>query len=102
MDIAVTGNPCGPNSLVEPLSTTLPGRLQVAATVVDASKSHFIIQVTNPTCKGISLRKRMCLGTIQVAGVTMREQLKFAVGSNEVVVSCATRADCMGMTLQAP
>ena len=27
MDIAVTGNPCGPNALVEPLSTTLPGRL---------------------------------------------------------------------------
>ena len=74
----------------------------MAATVVDASKSHFIIQVTNPTCKGISLRKRMCLGTIQVADVTMREQLTFAVGTNEVVVSCATHADCMGMTLQAP
>ena len=102
MDIEVTGTPCGGNALVEPLSTTLPGRLQVAATVVDASRPYFNIQVTNPTCKGITLRKRTCLGTIQEAEVTTGEQLTFTVGTSEVVVSYGNGADCLGMLAQAP
>ncbi|XP_048576473.1 uncharacterized protein LOC125558952 [Nematostella vectensis] len=102
MDIAVTGTPCGANALVEPLGTTLPGRLRVAATLVDASRPNFTIQVSNPTGRVVRLKKRTCLGSIMPAEATTREQLTFAVGVSEVVVSCSAATDCLGVSSQTP
>ena len=47
--VAVTGPACGSNALVEPLSVPVPGNLQLANTLVDASKMCFMIQVANPS-----------------------------------------------------
>lgn len=94
MNVDVTGTACGTNAVVEPPSTPLKGRLRVATTLVDASKSCFTIQLINPTSQGVSLMPRTCLGTVQSAEVVTREQLAFTVGSNEVVVSYALDADC--------
>ena len=41
--VAVTGPACGCNALVEPLSVPVPGNVQVANTLVDASKTCFLI-----------------------------------------------------------
>ena len=102
MTVAVTGMPCGANALVEPLSIALPGRLQVATTLVDASRSNFAIQVANPTGRGVNLRGKMCLATIQPADMVAREELTFTTEANEVVVSCAPSADCLGLSTMAP
>ena len=65
VNIGVTGAICGANALVEPLNTPLKGGLLVTTTLVDACKTHFTIQVVNPTNRGINVKTRSCLGTIQ-------------------------------------
>ena len=102
MDVDVTGLPCGVNAVVEPLSTPLKGRLRVAPTLVDASKSCFTIQLINPTGQAVSLMPRTCLGTVQPAEVITKEQLAFTVESNEIVVSCALEVDCQEVSSQTP
>ncbi len=102
MNVYVTGTACGANAVVEPLSTPLKGRLRVATTLVDASKSCFTIQLINPTDQGVSLMPRTCLGTVQPAEVLAKEQLAFTVGSSEVVVSCALDADCQEVSSVTP
>ena len=102
MNVDVTGSAFGANAVVEPLSTPLKGRLRVATTLVDASKSCFTVQLINPTSQGVSLKPRTCLGTVQPAEVIMREQLEFTVGSNEVVVSHAHGVDCQEVSSQTP
>ncbi|EDO45997.1 predicted protein [Nematostella vectensis] len=91
INLAVTGTPCGANALVEPLSTTLPGRLCVTATLVDASRPNF----TNPTRRGVRLKKRTCLSSIQPAETTTRKHLTLAIGVSEVVVSCVCCRLCV-------
>ena len=54
--VAVTGPACGPNALVEPLSVPVPGNLQLANTLVDASKMCFMIQVENSSKKDVWLK----------------------------------------------
>ena len=54
--VAVTGPACGPNTLVEPLSVPVPGNLQLANTLVNASKTCFLIQVANPFQKDVWLK----------------------------------------------
>ena len=102
MNVDVTGSAFGANAVVEPLSTPLKGRLRVATTLVDASKSCFTVQLINPTSQGVSLKPRTCLGTVQPAEVIMREQLEFTVGSNEVVVSHPYGVDCQEVSSQTP
>ena len=102
MNVDVTGPACGTNAVVEPLSTPLKGRLQVATTLVDASRPCFTIQLINPTNQGISLKPRTCLGTVQPAELIMTEQLAFNMQSNEVVVSCELDADCLEVSSQTP
>ena len=94
MNVDVTGLACGPNAVVEPLSTTLIGGLRVVTTLVDASKSCFTVQLINPTSQGVSLKPRKCLGMVQPAEVITREQLAFTVESNEVLVSIGLDVDC--------
>ena len=92
--VAVTGPACGPNALVEPLSVPVPGNLQLANTLVDASKTCFLIQVANPSQKDVWLKPRTRLGTVHGAvTVTSGEQLQFDVQSNEVVVSYPLSAE---------
>ena len=55
--VAVTGLACGPNALVEPLRVPVPGNLQLANTLVDASKTCFLIQVANPSQKQLALER---------------------------------------------
>ena len=102
MNVDVTGSACGANAVVEPLSTPLKGRLRVATTLVDASKSCFTVQLINPTSQGVSLNPRTCLGTVQPVEVIMKEQLAFTVGNNEVVVSYAHDVDCQEVSSQTP
>ena len=102
MNVDVTGSPCGPNAVVEPLSTPLKGGLRVATTLADASKSCFTVQLINPTSQGVSLAPRTCLGMVQPAEVITREQLAFTVESNEVVVSFELDADCQEASSQTP
>lgn len=102
MDVAVTGSAYGSDALVEALTTPLQGGLQVASTLVDASKSCYIIQVANPTGREVWLKPHTCLGTIQeVERVERGEELKFTVGSNEVVVSCSLGADLQKTSSQS-
>ena len=49
--IAVTDPACGPAAMVEPLSVPVQGNIQVANTLVNASKTCFHIQVVNPTSR---------------------------------------------------
>ena len=92
--IAVTGPACGPNALVEPLSVPVPGNIQVASTLVDGSKTCFLIQVVNSTPKDVWLQPRTRLGTVRgAAKVTSGDQLEFDVRSNEVIVSCPLGAE---------
>ena len=46
--VVVTGPACSSNALVEPLSVPVPGNLQVANTLVDASKTCFLIDHVLP------------------------------------------------------
>ena len=46
--IAVTGPACGPAAMVELLSVPVQGNIQVANTLVNASKTCFHIQVEKP------------------------------------------------------
>ena len=92
--VAVTGPACGPNALVEPLSVPVPGNLQLANTLVDASKTCFLIQVANPFQNDVWLKPRTRLGTVHGAvTVTSGEQLQFDVHSNEVIVSYPLSAE---------
>ena len=94
VNIGVTGAICRANALVEPLNTPLKGGLQMAATLVDACKTHFTIQVVNPTNRGINVKARSCLGTIQpIEEVVTNDQLMFSGDNNEVVVSCTINTD---------
>ena len=86
---AVTGPACGANALVEPLSVPVPGNIQVANTLVDGSKTCFLIQVVTPTPKDVWLQPRAHLETVRgAAKVTSGDHLEFDVCSNEVIVSC--------------
>ena len=99
--VAVTGPACGSNALVEPLSVPVPGNLQLANTLVDASKTCFLIQVANPSQKDVWLKPRTRLGTVHGAvTVTGGEQLQFDVESNEVIVSYPLSAEQQKPTLQ--
>ena len=101
--VAVTGPACGPNALVEPLSVPVPGNIQVANTLVDASKTYFLIQVVNPSPKDVWLKPRTRLGTVRGAvKVTGGEQLKFDVHSDAVIVSCPLRAEQQKPSPQEP
>ena len=92
--IAVTGPACGPNALVEPLGVPVPGNIQVANTLVNGSKTCFLIQVVNPSLKDVWLKPRTRLGTVRgAAKVTSGDQLEFDVRSNEVIVSCPLGAE---------
>ena len=102
MNVDVTGPACGTNAVVEPLSTPLKGRLQVATALVDASRSCFTIQLINPTNQGVSLKPRTCLGMVQPAELITTGQLAFNMQSNEVVVSCGLDADCQEVSSQIP
>lgn len=102
MNVDVTGPACGTSAVVEPLSTPLKRRLQVATTLVDASRSCFTIQLINQTNQGVSLKPRTCLGMVQLAELIMTEQLAFNMQSNEVVVSCELDADCQEVSSQTP
>ena len=101
MNVDVTGPACGTNAVVEPLSTPLKGRLQVATTLVDASRSCFTIQLINPTNQGASLKPRS-LGMVQPAELIMTEQLAFKMQSIEVVVSCELDTDCQEVSSRNP
>ncbi|KAK3726383.1 hypothetical protein QZH41_005098 [Actinostola sp. cb2023] len=93
-DVTVTGPKCGPNSLVEPLGVPVAGSLQVANTLVKATRTCYAIQVSNHTSKDVWLKPRTRLGTIKgVEHVTCGEQLLFDVKCNEVIVSCPLSAD---------
>ena len=100
MDVMVRGRITGETAMVEPPSTPLQGNLQVARTLVDTTRSSHVMQVINPTGKDIWLKPRTCLGTLQAVDEVRGEQLKFAVGSNEVVVSCSLDADCQQTSSQ--
>ena len=102
MNVDVTGPACGTNTMAEPLSTPLKGRLQVETTLVDASRPCFTIQLINPTNQGVSLKPRTCLGMVQPAELIMTEQLAFNMQSNEVVVPCELHADCLEVSSQTP
>ena len=92
--VAVTGPACGPNALVKLLSVPVPGYLQLANTLVDASKTCFLIQAANPSQKDVWLKPRTRLGTVHGAvTVTSGEQLQFDVQSNEVIVSYPLSAE---------
>ena len=52
MNVDITGPACGTDAVVEPLSTPLKGRLQVATTLVDASRSCFTIHHAIQPLKG--------------------------------------------------
>lgn len=96
--VAVTGPACGPSALVEPLNVPVPGNLQVANTLVDASKTCFLIQVANPYPRDVWLKPRTRLGTVRSAGkVTSGDQLKLEARSNEVLVSCPPGAVSGGL-----
>ena len=101
--VAVTGPACGPNALVEPLSVPVPGNIQVANTLVDASKTCFLIQVVNPSPKDVWLKPRTRLGTVRgTVKVTSGEQLKFDVQSDAVIVSCPPGAEQQKPSPQEP
>ena len=93
-NVAVTGPACGPNSLVEPPSVPVPGNIQVANTLVDASKTCFLIQVVNPSPKDVWLKPRTRLGTVRGAvKVANGNQLELELQNNEVIVSCPLGAE---------
>ena len=103
MDVAVNGALREAMAMVEPLSIPLQGNLQVASTLVDTSKPGRCVQVVNPTGRGVWLKPKTCLGTIQdVEEVVGGEQLEFVLGSNEVVVSCSVDADYEESSSQIP
>jgi len=62
--VAVTGPACGPTAMIEPLSVPVPGNIQVANTLINASKTCFHIQVVNPTSRDVWLKRRTRLGTV--------------------------------------
>ena len=62
--VAVTGPVCGPTAMVKPLSVPVPGNIQVAKTLVNASETCFHIQVVNLTARDVWLKPRTCLGTV--------------------------------------
>ena len=101
--VAVTGPACGPSALVEPLNVPVPGNLQVAHTLVDASKTCFLIQVANSSPRDVWLKARTRLGTVTSAGrVTSGDQLRLEVRSNEVLVSCPPGAEFRGASSPEP
>ena len=68
--------------------------MHVANTLVDGSKTCFLIQVVNPTPKDVWLQPRKRLGTVRgAAKVTSGDKLEFDEQSNEVIVSCPLRAE---------
>ena len=92
--IAVTGPACGPAAMVEPLSVPVQGNIQVANTLVNASKTCFHIQLVNPTSKDVWLKPRTRLGTVHGAvSVTSGNQIELDVQSNEVIISCPLEAE---------
>lgn len=92
--VAITGPACGPNALVEPLSVPVPENIQVANTMVNGSKTCFLVQVVNPSPKVVWLKLRTRLAMVQgEAKVTSGYQLEFDVCSNEVIVSCPLGAE---------
>ena len=92
--VAVNGQACGPNALVEPLSVPVPGNLQLGNTLVDTSKTCFLIQVANPSQKDVWLKQQTRLGMVHGAvTVASGEQLQFDVQSNEVIVSYLLSAE---------
>ena len=101
-DIVVTGPACGGNAMVEPLTVPIQGNLQVACTFVRATRTHYTIQVANPTSKDIWLKPRMRLGTIHTAEqVSCGAQISFQVSCNEMMVTaCQPEADCHPPTTQ--
>jgi len=80
--------------MVEPLSVPVPGNMQVANTLVNASKMCFHIQVVNPTYRDVWLKPRTRLGTVHSAvKVTSGNQLELDVPCNEVIISCPLGAE---------
>lgn len=93
--IAVTGPACGPAALVEPLSVPVQGNIQVANTLVNASKTCFHIQVVNPASRDVWLKPRTRLGTVHGAvTVTSGNQIELDMQCNEVIISCPQEAEC--------
>ena len=100
VSVPVTGPACGSDALVEGLRVGVPGNLQVANTLVDATKTTFAVQVANHTTKDVWLKPRTRLGTICAAARASKgEQLQFEVRSHEVIVSCPLRAECQEATI---
>jgi len=80
VSVAVTGPAYGPNAMVEPLSTPVQGNIQVANTLVKASKMCFHIQVVSPTSRDVWLKPCPHFGTIHgAATVTSGNKLKINV-----------------------
>jgi len=90
--VAVTGPACGPTAMVEPLSVPVPGNIQVANTLVNASKMCFHIQVVNLT-SDVWLKPRRRLGTVHsVVALTSGNQLELNK-CNKMIISCPLGAE---------
>ena len=83
MNVDVTGPACGTNAVVEPLSNPLKGRLQVATTLVDTSRSCFVIQLINPTDKGVRLK--MCKFNMFITAVCVLFLIKLRWPKNKII-----------------
>ena len=101
--IAVTGPACGPAAMVEPLSMQVQENIQVANTLVNASKTCFHIQVVNPTSRDVWLKPRTRLGTAHGAVTVNRgNQIELDVHCNEVIISCPVEAENQEFPSQEP
>lgn len=66
----------------------------MASTLVDTSKTLYIVQVANHTAKDVWLKLRTHIGIVREGTVVQSgEQLEFVQGNNLVTVCCRLSAD---------
>lgn len=84
----------GTDAVIEPLGVPIEGSLTMASTLVDTSKTLYIVRVANHTAKDVWLKPRTCIGIIREGTVVQSgEQLEFVQGNNLVTVCCRLSAD---------
>jgi hypothetical protein len=77
-DVLATGPVWGCSAVVEPLAVPIKGNLTVANTLVDTSRTCFVVKVANQTTKDVWLKPRTRLGIVREGEVLQAgEQLEF-------------------------
>lgn len=93
-DVLVTGPSWGTDAVIEPLGVPIEGNLTVARTLVDTTKTCYVVRVANQTARDIWLKPRTRLGIVREGDVVRKgERLEFLQGNNLVTVCCSLSAD---------